>query len=297
MERITTWLLIVSLLITCSSKQSFDHEFFNVGQSRGVLDNEEINEASGLSSSIKNPEMLWTHNDSGNKARIYLIDDEGKCKATVDFPTLKNRDWEDIAVGPGPGENESYIYIGEIGDNYAQYDFKYIYRVKEPSIKNEKNPIELEVTQVDSIKFILSDGNRDTEALLIEPKTGDLYIFSKREKEIGLYVLPFPQSTTQVNTAQFIMHLPFTQINAGDISADGNEVLIKNYHQVYYWKKKTNDQTLAELLKESPVFLPYVTEPQGESIAFDRNGNGYYTLSEEVKNKKPHLMYYRRKEK
>jgi hypothetical protein len=132
---------------------------------------------------------------------------------------------------------------------------------------------------------------------MVDPLTRDIYIFSKREKEIGLYILPFPQSTTEVITAQFILRLPYTQINAADISSDGKEVLIKNYHQVYYWHKEKGNETLTELLVVKPAFLPYVTEPQGESITFDRSGKGYYTLSEETKNKKPHLMYYQRKGK
>lgn len=297
MEKLPTLLLIVLLLITCSSKQSFDHKFFKAGESRGVLDNKKINEASGLASSIKNRGLLWTHNDSGNKAEIFLINDEAKWKATIHFPNLKNRDWEDIAVGPGPEENESYVFIGEIGDNYSQHDLKYIYRLKEPLINKGEKSVEFDVTQVDSIKFKLSDGARDTEALMVDPLTRDIYIFSKREKEIGLYTLPFPQSTTEVITAQFIARLPFTQINAADFSSDGKEVLIKNYHQVYYWHKESDTETLTELLKRKPAFLPYVTEPQGESIAFDRSGDGYYTLSEQTRSKKPHLMYYQRRKK
>jgi hypothetical protein len=297
MERSAKWLLIVVLLATCSSKHSFDHKFFKAGESHGILDNKKINEASGLASSIKNPGMLWTHNDSGNSAEIFLIDSEAKCKATIQFPNLKNRDWEDIAVGPGPNKNESYVFIGEIGDNYSQYDFKYIYRLKEPVLRTEKKSFETEITEVDSIKFNLSDGARDTEALMVDPLTRDIYIFSKREKEIGLYILPFPQSTTEVITAQFILRLPYTQINAADISSDGKEVLIKNYHQVYYWFKENDNESLKELLNGKPAFLPYVTEPQGEAITFDRSGKGYYTLSEEIKNKKPHLMYYQRKVK
>jgi hypothetical protein len=297
MERSVKWLLIVVLLTTCSAKHSFDHTFFKAGESQGILDNKKIHEASGLASSIKNPGMLWTHNDSGNGPEIFLIDDEAKCKATIQFPNLENRDWEDIAVGPGPDENESYVFIGEIGDNYSQYDFKCIYRLREPFVSTEKKSFETQTTEVDSIKFNLSDGARDTEALMVDPLTRDIYVFSKREKEIGLYILPFPQSTSEVTTAQFVMRLPFTQINAADISSDGREVLIKNYHQVYYWYKKNDKETLKELLETKPAFLPYVTEPQGEAITFARNGNGYYTLSEETKNKKPHLMYYQRKEK
>ncbi|NJM26814.1 MAG: hypothetical protein HC859_16435 [Bacteroidia bacterium] len=108
--------------------------------------------------------------------------------------------------GPGPGE-KTYIYVGEIGDNAAKFDYKYIYRLEEPKL-DLSSPVEVDVTTIDSIKFQLPDGKRDTEAIMVDPLTKDLYVFSKREKEeIHVYVLPFPQSTTTLVTARFVMKL------------------------------------------------------------------------------------------
>jgi len=287
--------LFLSLFFSCSSKQSFDHRFFSVGQSLGIVDNPEIDEASGLAASVNNSGMLWTHNDSGDEARIFLIDQQGKCRATVRFHNLKNRDWEDIAVAPAPESSSSYIYIGEIGDNLSTHDFKYIYRLIEPSIELKEDPVELTVKKIDSIKFVLPDGKRDSEALVVDPLTSDIYVFSKREKQVNLYFLPAPQSTQEIITAQFVTQLPLTQINSAAISPDGSEVLLKNYIHVYYWHKKKN-QALKDLLTEKPIYLPYITEPQGESITFDHEGRGYFTISEKINNKKPHLMFYQRKE-
>lgn len=279
----------------CNSKHSFDHQLFYVGTSRGVLDNHEINEASGLAASICNPGMLWTQNDSGDKPRIFLIDEYGKHKATINLPGIKNRDWEDIAVGPGPEKDTAYLYIGDIGDNFARHEYKYIYRLKEPKVKLDNEAIESTIMEIDSIKFKLPDGKRDSEAMMIDPITSDLYVFSKREENVNLYVLDNPQSDTEIITARFVTQLPFTQINAADISADGREILIKNYSHVYYWKLD-DDELLKDVFKRKPYYPPYITEPQGEAIAFDRSGTGYFTLSEETNNKKPHLMFYLRKD-
>lgn len=278
----------------CTSKHSFDHQLFYVGTSKGVLDNPEIKEASGLAASIFNPGMLWTENDSGDKARIFLIDEYGKHKVTINFPGIENRDWEDIAVGPGPEKGTSYIYIGDIGDNFARHEYKYIYRLTEPKISVGDKPVELTIEDVDSIRFTLPDGKRDSEAMMIDPITSDLYVFSKREENVNLYILPAPQSDTEIITARFVARLPFTQINAADISADGKEILIKNYNHVYYWKLNDNE-SIKDAFKRKPHYPPYITEPQGEAIAFDRLGRGYFTLSEETNNKKPHLMFYVRK--
>ncbi|MGX7835780.1 hypothetical protein ACWKSR_11580, partial [Campylobacter fetus subsp. venerealis] len=71
------------------------------------------------------------HNDSGGEAAVYLIDMLGNTVGKVELLETKNRDWEDIAVGPGP-DGQSYIYIGEIGDNNAVHKDISIYRIPEP---------------------------------------------------------------------------------------------------------------------------------------------------------------------
>lgn len=269
------------------SRDHFEH-----GTIAGVLDSNKIDEASGMVASRTHPGFLWTHNDSGDKARIFLIDSLGRHRATVSLKGISNRDWEDIAVGPGPEKDKTYVYVGEIGDNTARYEYKYIYRFEEPFISVYDTTVEIE--QVDSIKFKLPDGIRDCEALMIEPDTKDLYIFSKRETAVNVYRLPYPQSTTEITQAEKVLEgLPFTLIVAADWSADGKEILIKDYEQVYYWRRD-NHEPITGLLKTQPILLPYHQEPQGESIAFDYFGKGYYTLSEEAKGVKPTLIFYRR---
>lgn len=47
---------------------------FGSAVSRGVLDNADIYEASGLAVSRHQPNFIWTHNDSGDPNRIFLLD-------------------------------------------------------------------------------------------------------------------------------------------------------------------------------------------------------------------------------
>ncbi len=281
------------VLLSCiTAEHVISEDYFLPGVTMGILDNPKIDEASGLAMSITHPGMLWTHNDSGDKARLFLIDSLGKHQATLWLDGIENRDWEDLAVGPGPDSTQSYIYVGEIGDNFAQYPYKYIYRFKEPIIREGKKKVTIK--KFDSLRFTLPDGVRDTEALMIDPQTKDLYIFSKREPAVNLYRLPYPQSTTEIMVAEKVLDkLPFTLIVAADWSADGKEILIKNYQQVFYWYR-AEKEPLDKLLQSPPIILPYVEEPQGESIAFDRSGKGYYTVSEKRKGFVPKLMFYKR---
>lgn len=266
---------------------------FEGPQSVGVLDNPEIDEASGLAPSLNNPGYLWTHNDSGDRPRLFLIDSLGQHAGTLYLGGAMNRDWEDVAIGPGPVKGRNYLYIGEIGDNKAQYNIKSIYRFEEPNYQNREFPLRDTIKTFETIRFTYPDGRRDAETLMLDPLTRDLYIVSKRESRVKLYRLPYPQSSLEILKAELITELPFSFVVGGDISTDGTEILLKTYTEVFYWKKKPEDP-IAEVLLRLPISLPYNTEPQGEAICWNINKSGYYTLSEESDGVRPVLYFYPR---
>jgi hypothetical protein len=265
---------------------------FEEGVAWATIDDTRMKEASGLVASVNNPGMLWTHNDSGNSADLFLIDEKGDIMCTVHLPGIKNRDWEDIAIGSGPQQERQYIYIGEIGDNNAVYEEKILYRLEEPLIADGVTDTTL--SKIDKIEFRLSDGKRDSEALIIDPVSKNFYIFSKRESQVNLYRLSGTVSTTEIVKAERVAEkLPFSMIVAADISEDGSEILAKNYDEVFYWKRLPGE-SVEETLKRTPQALPYTPEPQGESIAFSRNGGGYFTISEQKKKIPQQLYFYKR---
>lgn len=288
-------ILLILILTGCSQppKEQTHTALFEAGTSSGILTSNQMQEASGLVASINNPDMFWSHNDSGNDPKIFLIDKTGKLVCTVHLPDIQNRDWEDITIGAGPEKNKSYLYIGDIGDNKSIHDYKFIYRLEEPVI--DKSTADTTLRKVDEIKFKLSDGARDTESLMIDPQSNDLYIFSKREANVNLYKVSQPFSTDGSMTAERVLErLPFTMIVAADISPDGSEILAKNYDHIYYWKRQVGEK-LEDAIARPAEELVYKAEPQGEAVAFDRAGNGFYTLSEQKKKVPQHLIFYKRK--
>lgn len=288
-------LVLCLLFLGCTQRKETvvsDKTGFGEGVSAGRVSDDKIREASGLVASIANPGMLWTHNDSGNDADLFLINSKGEIKCTIHLHDAKNRDWEDITIGTGPEAGKNYIYIGEIGDNAAVYKSKFLYRLEEPHIAGGVTDTTIQIVQ--KIEFTLSDGERDTEALAFDPLSNNFYIFSKRESEVNLYKLTAPLSTDKPMLAERVLEkLPFTQIVALAISRDGTEILTKNYDHVYYWKRKPGETVEATVLS-TPSELPYKQEPQGESIAFTRDGSGYYTISERKKDKPQQLFFYKR---
>ena len=100
------------------------------------------------------------------------------------------------------------------------------------------------------------------------------------ERQGRLETLPFPIT-------------PPTQIVAADISADGDEIIMKDYDNIYYWPLK--GKAMEESLKEKPQVLKYTAEPQGEAIGFTRDGSGFFTLSEKISGEKSYLYFYERR--
>lgn len=257
----------------------------------GQIDNEEIHEASGLVVYRGHPNSLWTHNDSGGEARIFLIRKNGNFRAEYHLQGATNRDWEDIAVGPGPQPDSTYLYVGDIGDNYTLYPDYVIYRFRQPKIPTGPAKGQSKtVTGVDKLRFVYPDGSHNAETLFIDPSTRDLYIVTKRDRQDRVYRYPYPQSTTKTDTVEFVCTLPFGRFTGGEMSADGQRLLLKTLPRIFSWQRKPG-QSISEMLSQEPrEVVPYGTGPQEEALAIGPKGNGYYTLSES--HGKPVTLYY-----
>ena len=255
-------------------------------QQYALADNE-ISEASGLAASRKLPGILYTHNDSGGEPIVYAINSKGMLAARVRLAGIKNRDWEDIAVGPDPGSQKQCVFVGEIGDNDAAHKSVFVYRFEEPELSDTL----LVIAAPDKIEIVYEDGPRDAEALFVDPRSGDICIVSKRETEVGLYRVKYPYSLTSPNTAVKEATLPMSYVTAADISPNGKYILIKTYTGILRYKRGSS-QSIAVALAGKPKELPYQPEHQGEAVAWACDGKSYFTLSESAANKPSALFQY-----
>ncbi|MBP7205882.1 MAG: hypothetical protein KBA54_05125 [Candidatus Cloacimonetes bacterium] len=253
-----------------------------------TVEEPDINEASGLASSLKTPGLLYTHNDSGGKAEVFVLNKSGLMPARIVLKGVTNRDWEDIATGIDPRDRQPYVYVGEIGDNNARHPSAFIYRFAEPEIMDTL----ITVSGIDRIEFTYEDGPRDAEALFADPRSGDLYVISKREENCGIYRLGYPQSFSQPNVARRVGSLPYNWVTAADISPSGRRILIKTYSNIYRYQRGKN-QTVAAALAGKYKTLHYKLEGQGEAVAFDEKGKGYLTISERLGETPVELYYYK----
>ncbi len=262
---------------------------FKMGQQVGQVRDSDLKEISGLAVSRKNPGVLWVHNDSGGKACVYAINVRGELLSMILVTGAKARDWEDICVGPGPDPTQSYLYIADTGDNKAKHKTVTVYRVPEPTV-SLTSPIRVNRTErAKAIELRYPDKAKDAETLFVDPKTKDLYIISKRELSNRLYCVPYPQSVTDITTLTYKSTLGIGFSVGGDISADGQCVILRTMSGAVLYER-IEGKPLWEAFK-NPKGLPIKKEPQGEAIAFDAQGRGYYTVSE---GKKQPIYYYER---
>lgn len=265
------FLLSFCISLFIQGKSLAQDTLFSLGKEVRTIEDPNWSEISGLAFSHRYPNRIYLHNDSGGESAVFLMDSLGKASGKVILKNATNRDWEDIAVGPGPHE-KSYVYVAEIGDNFARYDFVKIYRFPEPS--TSESTVEVEVATL-----TYPGGAKDAESLFVDPISGEIYIVSKRDESNTLYRVPVDAFDSKESQLEELIKLPFTYSVAADISADGTMILIKSYTTIFFWERNPGE-TIPEALSRAPIQLPYSPEPQGESIAFSLDGKAYYTLSE-----------------
>ncbi|MFJ9854215.1 hypothetical protein [Streptomyces sp. NPDC101150] len=223
---------------------------FTIGDSR-------ITESSGLAASRAHPGIYWTHNDSDDGPYVYAVDSaSGRTVARI---TLRGigapRDVEAISLGP-----DGNIYVGDIGDNLGgTWSHVWIYRFPEPKRLRDATVTAAQFT----VKY--ADGPRDAEALVVHPKTGRVYIASKKQDGGGaLYEGPQRLTTTGTNTFHKVAPIDLW-VTDGAFSPDGTRLVMRSYFgaRMYRWQHGHPKDI-------GSVGVPI--QQQGESVTFTRDG-------------------------
>ena len=259
------------------------------------LENQSINESSGIGASRRNKGILWTHNDSGGSPFIFAFDRQGKHRGVWRVTGARAVDWEDMAIGPGPRRGLSYLYIGDIGDNLKKRNQITVYRVAEPAVtakdssSTARNPLKTEAAEVIRLKY--PDGKYDAETLLIHPVTGDLYIVTKARGEAArVYKMKAPASKSGVSSLSYVGKFRFPNpflgfVTGGDISPDGRRIVISDYLGACELILP-NKRGIAfdEIWKQSPQPVDIGGFPgvrrQGEAICYSADGSAILATSE-----------------
>jgi hypothetical protein len=273
-------LVLASMLIQAVGVIASD---FAPGIEAGQITNQGIGDVSGIVASQKNPGVLWVHNDLA-RPQVYAVSTNGQLLATWTLGQAVS-DLEDIAIGPGPLPELNYIYVGDIGDNGASRPSIRVYRAAEPAAYayQAANPLSRAFPMVEGFTLQYPDGSHNAEEMMVDPLSGDLYIATKEANRSRIYRAERAQLTNGATvTLAFVLELDFDIVSAGDIRADGFEIILRQEEFAKVWQRSAG-QTIGQALAGTPKAARVIgtpTEPNGEGISFAGDGMGYYTISE-----------------
>jgi len=233
-------------------------------QELGRAEHPAVTEISGLARTMDG--RFWTHNDSGDGPRVFELDTTGAFLREVAVQGAEAYDWEDIAIRGGT------LYVADIGDNLGQRESVHVYRFKLP---------EGPTAQATTLTLRYEDRPHDAEALLVDPRNGELAIVTKDFSGVA-GVFTARGSGTLRKVAD--LNLGVGQaVTSGDVSADGKTIILRSYGSAFVWER-AESESLATALEREPCVVKanLIAEGQGETIALSPDGRAFYTIPEGV---------------
>lgn len=240
-----------------------------------TLTNQKINESSGLAASRVERNLFWTHNDSGDKPRIFAFDTAGKDRGEFQIPKAKADDWEDMASVTIDGK--PCLILADIGDNGRRRKSCTLYVIQEPTQVKQS-------IKVRKIRFRYQYGPCDCESIAIDPVSKNIFLVEKIFAiRCPIYQLAWPdRNSNDVLVAKKVGSLQLPPVTAMDISADGRRAIMATYANAYEFQRR-GDESWRAAFARSPrtIALPPVTERrQGETICYGQDSRTLYLTSE-----------------
>jgi hypothetical protein len=239
-----------------------------------------VNELSGLAASRKHPGILYAHNDSGDTPRVFAMDEKGTVVSEIRLDGASSWDWEDISVGPCPAG--SCLYVADTGDGSNARDHYTIYRLPEPAALPSGG---VTVSSFERFHFVYPDdgGRHNSEALMVHPVSGRMFVIIKMGGRPSLYEMPQPLVPDERKT---LRHLGVLALPAADSIVTGaalhpcrNRMLVRTVDGLY--ELSAPGTATEALLTATPVKVPFAAqEPQGEAVTYGLDGRRYLTSSE-----------------
>lgn len=263
------------------------------GQDIGTIQNDELDEISGLTRSLKDPKILWGHNDSFNDAVLFRIGLNGEDLGAVKLAGGSLTDWEDIASFRWLGEPA--LLLADVGDNFGARDHATLYAVRDPGNGNSAELLW-------ALHFQYPDGARDCEAVAVDAEGAEILLLSKRDRPPRLYRLPLPgKPPRKVQIAEFlgeVRSVPppaaehrrregllrahyLDMPTAMDISADGRRAVIVTPKDAYLYRRDPK-QSWLHALNRVPQIVPLPKFPQIEAGTFSADRRHLYIASEQA---------------
>ena len=222
-----------------------------------------------------------THNDSGDGAFIYAINEKGEQLGTWKVTGAKNYDWEDAATYKDK-TGKCFLFIADTGNNNSVRNTLTIYKVVEPSIspadKKSTKASPQKTEKAEPIDFSYPGQPPDAETLLVHPLTGEIYILTKPLLEAAV-VYKIGKTTVKIGEVA-VPASPNGLLTGGEISPDGKRVILCDYYAAYELILPSNSKKFDDIWKQEPLKVELGKRKQGEAICYSADGNSIFATSE-----------------
>ena len=226
----------------------------------------ELRETSGVAAGVRNPDLVWTHND-GRRPVLYGFDHEGRLQARVELSETP-RDWEDIARAPC--DLGDCLYLADTGDNQERRNSISFYRMAEPEGAGAG------AADVVRYRMALPDGPRDIEAMYVLPTDQVFFVTKGRNHPVTLYRYPVPLRSEDIVTLEEVQRLTtgiaaLPQMATGaSATLDGRIVVIRTYESLEFFTVSEGGRLVKS--GQGRVNLRSLGELQGEGVGLGADG-------------------------
>lgn len=255
----------------------------------GTLDSTYLREASGVAISRQVPNRAYHMIDGDAQAKVTVTDLNGRFIQNIPVNELPmSADTEELAYAKCGTAN--CIFIGNIGDNDFKRESIEVLSFKEESAFNGPAKV------VSRLTLRYPDGPANSEAMIVHPSTGELFIFTKEERikkevpPVRVYKLRKEHVTKAQGsfTLEKVGEIDLTALHpagkkddfvvtGADISEDGTTLLLVTKKLVFAipWPYSS-----VRLGRDNYSYVSVASLRQPEAVSFLRGSKSFIVTSE-----------------
>ena len=129
--------------------------------------------------------LLWILPGQGNEPELYAIDTLGHDLGTWRLTSAENSEWTALALGRC--DQNTCLYVGDLGDSLTLRGSVQLYRFQEPILSADRMVRSYGISQIQRLDVHYTDGRHDARAMTVEPDGSVLIATTGREGKSRLY--------------------------------------------------------------------------------------------------------------
>jgi hypothetical protein len=253
-------------------------------------------EVSGVVASPSGQDVLWMHNDSGDRGRVFAVRRDGGLLGELTLDDVTMTDVEDIAAGPCPDGSGPCLLLADTGDNLASRTDAHVVFVREPVLDVDRVFSSMAADTVWDVPLLYEDGPVDVEAVVLTPDGARMLLIEKADAEEARVFEAFgpfvdgvsvvARVRTRIRSPGLVVPLG-RMITAADLHSTARALVFRTYTGIFEVRiddAGEGDDPLVDMLEAPPRLLTMgpLREPQGEALAYDVDGTTVLSASEDL---------------